>query len=1288
MDYQKSYCFVVVFVLLLQWVKAGVTKIEPDEIKNKWIVDFKASVETFAENVLNISEIKKRLDNNRKHDEVLLIDGTAEFNRIHRDVSIHLSTVHEVVLNLTAAIEKELNDHELGMPSKALVPLPVCCSVNTTALSYEGRLRQHVDLTKPCIGTRGDLFKTDVWASLKQIQQNYYDTPKVLWQYFSTVDGKFTQYPSSNRHCDSLGHLVSPLTQEWFVDRLVPQRKNIVIVYDVGANAGMVVGQENKTLSQYIHETVLRILDTLTPDDQVNVVAFNDTAHTPSQCNERLFVANQVNCDKIRRFLTTTEVSGGGSDFTSGLLKAYELLITEKRNFPEKFQDRSTQLVFLTPGKPTNIGIEKLFTTISNKQQELDKSVNHFVYTFDVSLEGGVGDVLSNIAHQEVPGWPRIDNFTVLFTPPVGPPGDFHVYNVSRFVLDASTYYRKLNPLMKPGSSVTIFGPKSDSHSGLILTSAIPVFHHNSVYGIAAVDTSMATIFAEILNFDIGVHSYGFLMESHHGKVILHPKLRPPGDILHENPVFPHLSVIEPTLTEDQIYNVTHAGRETQQIRVEVRTGRNSYKSGISPEKSLPQNATMIYSKLPATQFVLVLVKFDLDLDILIPRNLAQDVKLHAPYHRLDEIFQSPLSNKPNDAGVCAYNDSFIATEESVIKLSPSVFVDPEQYKYSDEDVNHVLEINSFLEHSKDTPLIRLEVKEEIEHILRSTDEIDNLWRPTTKQVIERYFGTPTGVLRVFPGMPFRNTFNHLNQIWFRRSVALPHEFVFSTGQFSRFTHRNVVLISKAISENVAADSEGLPMVRQLQGVAGVVVSHRQVTAMMYQLSNCGGDDINCHLLDNNGYLLTSGGQITASSHLTQLYPWLASHLIQTQKMEPFWCTSLSEGQHRLSYSLTLTFDQRTTPNNCESYVIGKVPGTNLFLLVLYNRTKTSCHSDNDTSNCTVGTNGQCNKCLTTDQSCQIPCQCPADFDQCSSHYDINDMHTSSCYDDPPEYKNVPSTFQPKSPGNAVRSCSLPCVVVEDEDDCLGLPHCQWGDDYPPFPTCSWRNESDTIPSTSPGTTLGIPTPPLKPPTKQTPLSPPGPGIVGPAVPQKRTSTILPQTAPANIPPPKKTSPNPTPQPMSTALTEMPSETPKTMASPTGDLTQTTDITSTESSTMSTLTNVPHSSTLTQHVTSGQSPTTSAIAPVHKSTHETVRQNHRKTENTDDKTGLVVGLIIAAIVVLLIAGFVIYKVRKGMKSRASGTYTRKGSVFDGVLFKRTSERAELTQSSRPYQQMT
>ncbi|XP_033744962.1 VWFA and cache domain-containing protein 1-like [Pecten maximus] len=1280
------FVFILLSIVpLFQLVKSDITKMEPDEIKNKWIGDFKTSVGTLAEKVLNITEIKKQLYNNRKHDEVKLINGMAEFNRIHTKVLLHLSTVHGVVLNLTSAIEKELDDHEHGIPPKTIIPLPVCCSVDSSHGSYEGRLRQKVDLTKPCIGTRGgDLFQTDVLASLQHMKQNYQDTPAVLWQYFSTVDGHFTQYPSSNRHCDSQGHLISPLTQEWFVDKLFMEKKNVVIVYDVGVIAGMVVGPENRTMSMYIHEAVLRILDTLTPDDQVNVVAFNDTAHAPTQCDKRLFVANQVNCDKIRRFLTTTNIPGGGSDFTSGLLKAYEMLISEKRYLSDKFKKRSTQLIFLTPGKPTNNGIEKLFTTISNKQEELDKNVHHFVYTFDDSLDEGVGDILSSIAHQELPGWPMISNFSVTFMPPVGPRGDFHVYNATGFVQGAATYYHKLQfqPPKKRDTGVTIIGPKSDSHSGLIMTSTIPVFHNNSVYGVAAIDTSMATIFAEILNFDIGVHSYAFLMESQHGQVLLHPQLRPPGDIRQESPVYPHLSVVEPTLSDVQIFNLTHAGTETQQLRAQVRMGRSSYKSGTPLDNSAPSNATLIYSKIHGIQFVLVLVKFDLDSDILIPQHLAQDLKLHAPYHRLDEISLSPVHNKPQDDSVCSYNGNFIATEESVIKLSPSVFRKPEQYKYSNEDVNQIIEINSFLEHSKNTSLIRLEVKEEIEHILRSTDEIDKLWRPTAKQVLERYFGTPSGVLRIFPGMPFRNTYNHLSQVWFRRSVALPHQFVFSSGQFSRFTSRNMLLMSKAVSENIADDPQGPPLVKLLQGVVGVVISHRQLNAILYQVSGCGGTDIECHLLDNNGYVLPSDGKATAARHLTQQFSWLASHLITNRQMKPFWCTSLSEGQHRLSYSMNLTFDQRTGSNRCESYVIGTVTETNLFLLVLYNRTKSGCDTSfDDTDTCTKGTNGQCNKCLTTDQSCESPCQCLADFDQCSSHYDLHDVRTTACYNDPLVDENVPSSFQPKPPRSDVKNCSLPCVAVEDKDECLSLQHCQWGDDYPSFPTCGWRNDSDIVHSTSQMTTPGVPTPPLRPPTKQTVVSSPGPG---PAIPLKRTSTSNPQTVPVNSPPPKKTTPNPTVLPTSSGQTNIPTETPTEMTTQaqTSDI----DITSTDSSVVSNQAIISHSSTLSKHITSGQIPL-STSNPAHETTQsqENMRQKNRKTESTDDKTGLVIGLIVAVMVVLLIVGLVIYKVRKRLKNQTNGA--RKGSIFDGVLFNRTSERAELTQSSRPYQQI-
>ncbi|XP_021342347.1 VWFA and cache domain-containing protein 1-like isoform X2 [Mizuhopecten yessoensis] len=999
-DIYSVTLFILFSALLFENVESDTAKMEPDEIKNEWIQDFKSNIETFAEEVLNITEIKKHLTNNRKNDEVKLIDELIEFNRIYKKVSFRLANVRYVVLNLSTAIESELDAHEQGLPSKALEPLPVCCNVNTSPGSYEGRLRQNVDLNKPCIGTKGgNLFRTDVWASLQHLQQSYVDTPTVLWQYFSTTDGYFTQYPSSNRHCDSQGNLISPLTQEWFVDKLFMERKNIMIVYDVGASSDLVVGPANMTASTYIHEAVLRILDTLTPDDQVNVVAFNDTAHVPTQCGSRLFVANQVNCDKIRRFLSLTAVPGGGSDYTSGLLKAYNLLMSEKQQLPDKFRTLSTQLIFLTAGKPTNIDVEKLFTTISNKQQALDKKVHHFVYTFDTSLGEGAKEILSGIGHQELPGWPKVSSLNVTFTPPVGPRGDFQLYNANGFVHGAATYYNKLESLAKPNSSITIIGPKPDPHSGLIMTSTIPVFHNKTLYGVAAIDTSLPTIFAEILHFDIGVHSYAYLMESQHGHVLLHPKLNAPGEILQESPLFPHLSVVEPTLNKVQVFNLTHADTEIHQLRAQVPMGRSSFQSGTPLDNSTPQNATLVYSKIYGTQFVLVLVKFDLDRDILIPKHLAQDFKLHAPYHRLDEIFQSPIHNKPQDSDVCSFHDNFIATKESVIKLSPSVFVHPEQYKYSKEDVNQILEINSFLEHSKNTTLIRHEIKEEIEHILRSTNEIDDLWRPTAKRVLERYFGTPTGVLRIFPGMPFRNTYNHVRQLWFRKSVALPHQFVFSSGPFSRFRDRNMVLMSKAVSDNRETDSQISPLVKQLQGVVGVVISHRQLTAMLYQVSGCGGSDLECHLLDNNGYFITSDRRVTTSRHITQRFSWLASHLIKTKKMEPFWCTRLSEGQHRLSYTMKVTFDQRTQPNKCQSYVIGLVTGTNLYLLVLYNRTKSGCErSFNDTDSCVIGDNGQCHECLTSNDHCESPCQCSADFDPCSSRYNLHDTRNTACY--------------------------------------------------------------------------------------------------------------------------------------------------------------------------------------------------------------------------------------------------------------------------------------------------
>ena len=56
--------------------------------------------------------------------------------------------------------------------------------------------------------------------------------------------------------------------------------------------------------------------------------------------------------------------------------------------------------------------------------------------------------------------------------------------------------------------------------SGVSMTLAQPVYNltSNQVLGVAAVDASIATVFSEIANFDIGENSYAFLFETSNGE--------------------------------------------------------------------------------------------------------------------------------------------------------------------------------------------------------------------------------------------------------------------------------------------------------------------------------------------------------------------------------------------------------------------------------------------------------------------------------------------------------------------------------------------------------------------------------------------------------------------------------------------------------------------------------------------------------------------------------------------------------------------------------------------------
>ncbi|XP_052104921.1 uncharacterized protein LOC127737984 [Mytilus californianus] len=755
---------------------------------------------------------------------------------------------------------------------------------------------------------------------------NYQTVPSVLWQYYADIDGDFVEYPDSNSHqCDKNGNIISPLTEDWFAVKHTKTEKNLVIVYDVGSNIESTVDSQGRKFSEVVKEAIKQTLQTLTPNDKVNIIAFNGTAQITNMCKNKLFIANQRNKDILSQFVTTMGKPGGRSDYSVGLEAAYKILETENA-------DKQGLNITIRP------------TGVSNQ--------NGIVYFF-----------------------PDLKGF------PTGVAKEFT--SSIPFTVNTDKEY-------------TVIAPVIEDKLGLKMTISVPVIDklsNNSVTGTAAVDVSMATMFTEIEDFELGVHSYAFLLEKRHAHVLLHPKLKDPANTIHdkgEDDIFPSIQTLEPNLSQEQIKKITTEGKI----------------------------------------------------------------------------------------------GSFSA------KLSPSVFVDSEVYKFTEENLPKVGTLSDFLSGRNNTNIIKEGIKKEIWHSLIETQSLIDYWRNSRNKAIERFFGSPSGVFKMYPGVALSNTFDHIQYKWYKKSVARNQDLVFTSGRISEFTTKDVMILSRALSENM--DSKDPGTVTSLQGVVGATLTHSQLTAMLINnVDDCTMNGLECHIIDNNGYFLTFGTERQNGkykSHLTQKFPWLASQLIRKNLLKHVWCTSMSEGNHELSYSIQIPVIEHDVgaADVCRRYVIGAVNGTNLFILVVNGRGENKCTESKDqTEVCEScgATYAKCSQCINGNQlTCQCPCYCEVDFDQCSSQFNDTNSTTfphSACYYEP-LYRKLTEFNQPKP----VISCKVPCQAIEEKTKCRTLVHCKW-DTTIQFPLCVYDEVTTTATPTRTTRKLNLPTKKPNLPTKK-----------------------------------------------------------------------------------------------------------------------------------------------------------------------------------------------------------
>ncbi|KAK3610549.1 hypothetical protein CHS0354_008984 [Potamilus streckersoni] len=581
----------------------------------------------------------------------------------------------------------------------------------------------------------------------------------------------------------------------------------------------------------------------------------------------------------------------------------------------------------------------------------------------------------------------------------------------------------------------------------------------------------------------------------------------------------------------------------------------------------------------------------------------------------------------------------------------------------------------------------------------RSTDEIDSVWRRTSKEAIERFFGTSTGLLRIFPGVQMSNSFNHVDSKWFKKSVSRSGDLVVHRDQLSEVNKKEVIILSKAITSR-------LQNADKLQGVLGATLSPRHFTGNLYNtVTGCYSKDFQCHLLDDSGYFLDTAttGSSVMGSHITVIYPWLADKLVNNYHLQQDWCTGISDGFHKLIYTISGDIIDVSSLDPCLQFSLQSIPATNMYLLVLINRTTGSCKDADSSQMCASCQSPspdltrpvnlpQCRFCLYATQThCQCPCYCDSDFDQCNSQYKQRPPRATfpytSCYDSP--LWETDSLLLPTVPKPSIPPCKIPCATVEDMVFCTSLHHCKISDDQ--FPVCIWRNKSEIVQIST-----------------KTPLTPPQPTLPGGSdLPTPLKSTVVPSKGTSGlgihtpvstngivIPSPRKPSNNPYKDSTTWSLFPTP---PRPTNEPSSDSTTRSDINILLKPTNGT----PRGSTsrsppLDPHGSSQPSVAQPGATQLTASTDTTLKNVplQRKGESEDSKTGLIVGVVIACIAVLFLA-FILVKLY-GKKFCQAGTdstggkYLTGSAMFDSTVFNHSTESVSLGMapaSTVPYEPM-
>ncbi|XP_040885787.1 voltage-dependent calcium channel subunit alpha-2/delta-1-like isoform X2 [Toxotes jaculatrix] len=650
-------------------------------------------------------------------------------------------------------------------------------------------------------------------------RKNKEEDPSLLWQVFGSATGLARYYPASpwidlSNSANNID-LYDVRRRPWYIQGAASPKDMLILVDASGSVSGLTL--------KLIRTSVSKMLETLSDDDYVNVIYFNEDASNAS-CFQNLVQANVRN-KRILKEGVQKITAKGITNYKGGFELAFEQLAqvnVSRANcnkiimlFTDGGEDRAEEIF-----KKYNPKQAVRIFTFSVGQHNYDKAPIQWMacankgYYYEIPSIGAIR--LNTQEYLDVLGRPMVR------------------YNKKNIAVQWTNVYLDALEL------------------GLVITGTLPVFNKTKtgskksqlILGVMAIDVSLEDIKRLTPRFTFGPNGYYFAIDPN-GYVLLHPNLQPLTAKFHEPVTLDFLDAeIENKIKE-----------EIRKNMIDGKTGHYTISTLVKSQDELYMDRgqrTYTFAPVKGTDYSLALVLPEYSMHYI--QATIGDTITQAKWKNVSE---SLLADKFDE-----YGYTFIAPREYCKDLKP-----PDKNQNNTE---FLMEFNDYIDRkTPNNPMCNVELVNRLLLDAGITSDLIKIWKQNELQlgVLARFVATDGGITRVYPksaGLYWNEEAETYELSFYKRSLDNDlYIFTPTPTNHKENSSDASVLVSRAVNLNVDDITLKPAVVGVKLDISVWMAKFINTTQRMNcndEICGCQRNDVyvDCVILDDGGFLVMS----------------------------------------------------------------------------------------------------------------------------------------------------------------------------------------------------------------------------------------------------------------------------------------------------------------------------------------------------------------------------------------------------------------------------------------------